>query len=392
MANISKIQIESGTYDIKDSTARSDISTLNERINNIGSGTKPIGMNKVIFIGDSYGQLSGQTTWIDVMINKLGLTSSEYTRKTEGSTGFVSYNAVTNDRFIDLITAANNDIPLADHNDVTHVIVGGGANDIVADVTYEDLNSRIEEFIQYVNVHFTNAKVYIGQIGFTIDINVKKNFKKVLDAYSNCIKYGGFYLAGVENASHYYPYFKHNGSYSTSDTVHPTQDGSYAIGNAMYESLMRGYANVYRQWEQVSDSVAYGNLFSSSNNGTYRLKLATTKRATVSGGSSAVASLPLSPSNPIVIMDFSNGCVGGINDNTVGHQITIQIDDTANNIHMVNGYLRLESYVYNNTIRQKMVFYPHQLSPSTTGGYEIITNAYYYYITPTVLEFDIYDC
>lgn len=357
----------------------------------IYNSKKPVNMNKVIFIGDSYGQLSGQNTWIDVLINKLGLSSSDYIRKTEGSTGFANYNAVSEHRFIDLLEDAIGDIPSSDVDLYTHVIVGGGANDIGASITTSELNERIEAFINYAKTNLPNANVYIGQIGFTIETTVKKNFKKVLACYTNCKKYGGIYLNGVENSSHYYPYFKTEGVYSTSNTVHPNQDGSYAIGNAMYEALMTGYSTTYRDWELVSDSIAYQNLYSSSNNGTYRLKLASTKRATISGTSSAISSLTLSPSNPIVLMDFSNGCVGGVSDPTP-HQITIQIDDTSNNIYVVNGYLCLENYVYNNTIRQKMVFYPHQLSPSTTGGYQKITNAYYYYITPTILEYDIYDC
>lgn len=56
MADISKITIESGTYDIKDTTARTSISNINTDITNINASLKTltnIKNKKTIIIGDS---------------------------------------------------------------------------------------------------------------------------------------------------------------------------------------------------------------------------------------------------------------------------------------------------------------------------------------------------
>ena len=62
---------------------------------------------------------------------------------------------------------------------------------------------------------------------------------------------------------------------------------------------------------------------------------------------------------------------------------------------LVNGYIGTESYVHNNSdIRQRLVFYPLMIDNSEqgSGGYKVITNIYGYWITPTELEFSIYEC
>ena len=347
---------------------------------------KPLNMKNIVIIGDSYGELSQQSTWIDVVLNKLGLTSSEYTRKTESSTGFLNTNSYTNHKFIDLLQLAKEDLTADERADVTHIIICGGANDMKPQYSISDLTTAISQFITYAKNNFTNAKVYIGMIGFTTDINVKKYLGRVLEAYEKCIAYDGVYLNGVQNASHYYPYF----NLTTSDTVHPNQNGSTAIGNAVYEALMRGSVSIMRDWELVSDSISYEHLYSYSNNDNYKLKLETPFRIRTE------SNLILNPSNVLHIMDFNGGCVGGIASPTYGVQGTVMINTEDNQTIKVNGTYKLSSYIHSDgvTIRQRLDFYPYEIdsSVSGSGGYKKITNAYYLYVTPTVLDMSIYDC
>lgn len=385
MADISKIQILSGTYNVKDETARTNISNINSEISNIKNQGKPVGMNKVIFIGDSYGRLSGQNTWIDVLISRLGLTSSDYYRYAENSVGFENYNATTNHRFIDLLQEAVVDVPTAYLPEVTHIIVCGGANDMVSTYTVGDITARISAFVTYANTYFPNAKVYVGMIGFTISPTSKIYLGKVLEAYQKCIDYGAIYLNGIQNVSHNYLYF----GTSDTDTVHPIQSGSTAIGNGLYECLMRGSVDVYRDWIKVSDSVSYNDLYCCQNNDIYKLKLNSTARLV-----NQSASIVLSPSNPITLLEYFSGYVGGVSNRNNGSQYTLMIEQTDGTIYKANGTLNTTSYFYQGNIRQKLVFIPHDLDLTNSGsdGYKVITNVYAYWLTPTELEFNIYDC
>ena len=385
MADIKKINVLGTNYDIKDETSRTLISNLTFDINKLRNQSKPTGMNKVIFIGDSYARLSGQNTWVDVLVSRLGLLSGEYYTYAENSTGFESYNATTTHRFIDLLEEAVADVPTAYLSEITHIIVCGGANDMKSEYSVGDLTSRISAFITYANTYFPNAKVYVGMIGFTTSPTSKIYLGRVLEAYQKCINYGGIYLNGVHNAIHYYPYF----TTSDTDQVHPLQTGSTAIGNALYEALLRGTVDVYREWELISDSGSYGHLYSSSNNDVYRLKLDSYYRKVDEQNS-----IVLSPSNPIDIFDYVGGCVGGVSNRNNGTQYTLQIELTDGTIYNANGYLKTESYIYQNNIRQKLVFVPFVLdtTASGVGGYKQLEDVYGYWLTPTVLEFNIYDC
>lgn len=385
MADISKIQILSGTYNVKDETARTNISNINSEISNIKNQGKPVGMNKVIFIGDSYGRLSGQNTWIDVLISRLGLTSSDYYRYAENSTGFENYNATTNHRFIDLLQEAVSDIPSANLSDVTHIIVCGGANDMKSEYAVGDITARISAFVTYANTYFPNAKVYVGMIGFTTSPTSKIYLGRVLEAYQKCIDYGAIYLNGIQNVSHNYLYF----GTSDTDTVHPIQLGSTAIGNGLYEALLKGYVSVYREWLYVPDSAGYNGLYCSSNNDIYRLKLSGVYRI-VKEESTRV----LSPNNPIVLFDYVGGCVGGVANRNNGKQYELIVEYTDGTTEKIHGTIGTSSYIFENNIRQQLVFTPCEIdvTESGSGGYKVIENVYGYWITQDIIEFNIYDC
>ena len=397
MADISKITIESGTYDIKDSTARSDIADLSTDITNLETNidakiqvqNKPNNMNKVIFIGDSYGELTAQDTWIDIVIDNLGLTSSEYYRNTEGSTGFLNYNTTTNHRFINLLQDVTSDLSSDEKSAITHIIVCGGANDIQTSYTVGDIASRVSDFIEYADSNYPNAKVYVGMIGFTTDPNKKPNLGKALEAYSKCINFGGIYLNGVENAVHDYSYFN---VYAT-DTVHPNQNGSTAIGNAVYTALLRGSVEIVRNWQTVADSASSGIIMASSYNNIYKLKITDTYRLT-----NQTASFVCRPSNAIKFFDWSSGCVGGVSADVMknGKQYELQVQLTNGNIVKINGILCTTSYIYagDNTVRQSLTFIPYELDTSASGssGWRVVSDVFGFWLIPTEIELNVHNC
>ena len=356
---------------------------------NLFQTKKPLNMNKVIFIGDSYSILPNQNTWVDYVKLRLGLTSSDYILKGEGSTGFQNYNTTTNHRFIDLLEMAYNES--ANPNDVTHIIVCGGANDIKDAYTTQSISEYISNFIVYAGSHFPNAKVYIGHIGFTIDTAAKRNLSKTLEAYSNCyVNNGAIYLKGVENVIHYYPYFLTNGVYSTSNTVHPNQAGSSAIGNAIYEALIGGYANCFRNWELLEDNKSIERLYSMQNNDTYKLKLGTTYRNLLGTPTNIVCN----PSQTIEICEFTGGCVGGyeLNTNRTPYKMYIQ-KNADDSIVDVDGFLTLSSVVVEDRIRQSLVFHPLKLDPTASGSsgyYQVEAKALYF--PPFEIDLDYSEC
>lgn len=253
MADISKIQIESGTYDIKDITARNSISTLESKIDSITSGIKPIGMNKVIFVGDSYA--SRTDNWVAPLIEKLGLSSSEYHILAQGSTGFCCPNGVTNETWIDMIQNYVNNLSSSEKSEISHVIVCGGANDNT--YTENQIYAAIGTFTSYVNNNLPNALTYIGMIGWTRDATKIIDYANVVRTYTKCNQINRcYYLNNVE-------YTLHNYTYIISDNVHPDSYGCFAIATNIHSCLMQGTCDIVYSQRKTSFSF---NLYETLNN------------------------------------------------------------------------------------------------------------------------------
>lgn len=348
---------------------------------------KPV-KHKYIFIGDSYGELENQNTWIDVLIDKLELTENDYYRKTLGSTGFGNYNASTNKRFINLLEDIANELTSDEKEKITDIIVCGGANDTIYSV--EDLDPYIESFMTYAKQSFSNVKVYVGAIGFTMNPTNKNNMVNVITSYNNVTKYGGYYLKGCENAIHYYPYFVKNGMYPVSDQVHPNQDGSTKIGEAVYEAYTRGYASITRQYENNSTDIGFGDLYSSQNNDMYILTIASELTREFKQNEFIA-----SPNNPVDICDFDVKTIGGFNNGKNYKYCRALLRTNTEDVY-IDGWLKIESYIYLETqIRTKLVFYPNvydTISGTGVGGYKKFNNTDYLILLPQTFIYTTYEC
>lgn len=234
MADVSKIQIESGTYDIKDAVARDLISNINNK--------------KILFIGDSYLELSNGTTGvIDKFKEISGITNVIY--NVYSGTGFVY--TVDDKNFVTLLNEVTSD------NDVTDIIVGGGYNDqYVADKS--DILTAISNFCTLAKTKFPNAKVYIGCIGFTMESTKRYAIYEVYEKYTKCNRYGATYLNGVECVMHDTTLF--NGG---SDLTHPNENGRNELASAIYQAWKCGYYQMTRPYDSVPLSLS-GNVSSSS--------------------------------------------------------------------------------------------------------------------------------
>lgn len=347
---------------------------------------KPV-KHKYIFIGDSYGELENQNTWIDVLIDKLELTENDYYRKTLGSTGFGNYNASTNKRFINLLEDIANNLSNNEKNSITDIFVCGGANDTIYSV--EALEPYIESFMTYAKQTFPNAKVYVGEIGFTMNPTNKNNMVNVITSYNNVTKYGGCYLKGCENAIHYYPYFIKNGIYPVSDQVHPNQDGSTKIGEAVYEAYTRGYASITRPYEVNITDRNFNGIYSSQNNDMYILTI--TKELDIPFTTTEFIARP---SNPIDICDIDVKVIGGFENGKNYKPCRALLRTNTEDVY-IDGWLKIESYINVSQIRTKLVFYPNvydSVSGNGVGGYKKFNNTNYLILVPQTFIYTTYEC
>ena len=158
MADISKIQIQNGVYNIKDETARNSINTINDQITDINNRLNQT--KKYVFMGDSYGDgysPDGNTTsWINLLVQKLGLTSGQYISTHQGGYRFAYSSSDYN--YISLLNA------LTDDNDLTDMYVCGGYNDMTS--SENDILLGIQNFNTLFRQKFPNAKLHIGFIGW----------------------------------------------------------------------------------------------------------------------------------------------------------------------------------------------------------------------------------
>lgn len=216
---------------------------------------KPFDMNKVIFIGDSYA--SRDNNWVNPLISKLGLQSNEYYIGALGSTGFVHQNNGKN--FLSLLQDVVATIP-TESNNISHIIVCGGANDSLDD--YSAILEKITEFSNYVNTNLPNAKLYVGEIGWTSDSTKIIDYSKVVDAYTKCNENNNcYYLNNVQ-------YTLHNYTLLESDKVHPTNAGCQELANNIHSALMTGSCNILYTQNKHTINIGSGsfNVYECLNN------------------------------------------------------------------------------------------------------------------------------
>lgn len=227
MADISKIQIESGTYDIKDSTARSDINTINNsitqingNIENINSALEILNNKKFIFIGDSYNTTdtpSGGTQivpWSSLVKTYLGLADSQY--YTSGVSGAGWH--VTGNKFITQLQNFENTI--TNKESITDIYVLGGINDNPLEPS--DVYNEILTFASYAKTNYPNAMVTIGIISWAEYTASKINLIKKMDYYlSACNQSNIRFISEAYTWYHTYNTYQSDG--------HPTSAGSQRI-------------------------------------------------------------------------------------------------------------------------------------------------------------------
>lgn len=242
MADISKIQIQNVTYDVKDETARNNLASYetsnNQEIANLKIPKKFFNGKKYILIGDSYADGytpdGNVTSWQQLFVNTTGLSNT--IQKHLGGTGFV--NLVQNKNFQSLLEE------VADDNNVTDIVVLGGYND--TSYNAQQIYNAINSFLIKAEEKFPNATVSIGFVGWSNTPNKLYPLSIVCQRYKeSCGYFNCRYLNNMEFTLH--NYF----SDFSSDGFHPNSSGQTKLARNLVQSLMTGSANNQPSFLQI---------------------------------------------------------------------------------------------------------------------------------------------
>ena len=235
MADISKITIASGTYDIKDETARNDIADLQ-------TPRKQFTNRKLIFIGDSYGTGNNSvdsnqtTTWVTLVPQYLGIDNSQVQASCVDGSGFKA--GLTFKSQLETLASG-----ITNKNSITDIIIVGGYND--KDYTSADIDTKMAEFFTYAKTTFPNADMKLACVGWTKHYDNRQAIaSKVIPTYSKCGKYGCQYLTNTEFIMHDYRLF-------SPDDFHPSQDGQNELSSYLATAISTGSCDVVRGWVNV---------------------------------------------------------------------------------------------------------------------------------------------
>lgn len=250
MADISKIQIGSETYDVKDLQAREDIESANQEINDLKIPKPKFKDKKVLLIGDSYGEGytpdGNVTSWEDLFITITGLTNT--IKKYKGGSGFVNLSS-DNKTFQTLLEEVDSD------NHITDIIILGGYNDLSYNST--QITNAMKNFKIKANEKFPNADIYVGMIGWSSNPSSIYNLNTLLYKYrissaNSCLNY----LNNIEYSLH--EYF----SSFSSDGIHPNTHGQEVIARNLISAWLQGSCNVQFPFTNLTLSPATNVAFS----------------------------------------------------------------------------------------------------------------------------------
>lgn len=235
MADISKIKIEDGTYDIKDVIARQSIATLQNSL-----------LTDLVVIGDSYTALN-TSTWAEDFAAQLNLTLHKHA---QASMGYV--HQVNSQTFINLLDWSDTSF----YDNVKYVICYGGINDY--DATRAEIENAVVSFVNKAKTNFPHAQIIlVGPQSSANQFSSKRNVKERVAIERGAMKSGVAYV-NCEN-------WLMNTTFNYTDTyvedlIHPS-----ALGYKIITSKMLGIIN-----NQCHSDIDLQFTFNSGYTGTLR--------------------------------------------------------------------------------------------------------------------------
>lgn len=189
---------------------------------------------KYLIIGDSYGRGyapdGNNDGWCQMLVEKLGLQTGDYTIVAVDGTSFAGNKTYLQELQAVMPSIKNKEL-------YRYVILAGGYND--ASNTSQNIQNGVKAFTDYINEQMPNAEIKIGQVGWC---NNNANTRSLI--YRNSQRgYSIFlndthkvsYLNGVEFS------LMERGLFA-SDGIHPNSDGNHNIANNIFQALKNGRA------------------------------------------------------------------------------------------------------------------------------------------------------
>lgn len=177
MSDVSKINIEGLTLNIKDTVARNDINHLTNEVNS----------RSFILIGDSFssGIIDANNTGIGWLGHFKEYTKGKYRVYNNQVPLGGAYGFASSRPFIDVIKDCETQVE--DKTTITDIVVLGGTNDLGVDSAL--IEPAIKEFAEYCHTNFPKALVKIGLVGTAIS-----SLYGLLPYYRSCNKYGCVFI------------------------------------------------------------------------------------------------------------------------------------------------------------------------------------------------------
>lgn len=205
--------------------AQNDILALDARVDNLEDPPR-----RFITITDSYGEYPTiAESWPNVFESLLP-AGTDCFKLHEGSMG-ISRPGGHGHNVEGLLTSESANI--TDHDTITDIIIGLGVNDY--DQTTADVIAAYASLHTYIASEYPKATVHLAYASYkgNFDSNKKFHYVELMGVMQDaCDKYENWHFCGGVQ------YIMHYGPYKQSDNSHPNADGSEAIANAIFYSVM----------------------------------------------------------------------------------------------------------------------------------------------------------
>ena len=263
-----------GNVDSLATELRGDIGDINTALTQTNAQValreRNVAGRKFLFVGDSYGDHAiCNPSWVDFVVEYLGLTSSQYYNACVSASGFFAGT-----KFITQIQNYS-----GDKSEITDIVVAGGLNDSTfagtAPADFTTLINSMQSFANYAKANYPNATLWLGYIGNALDdapalqpLTGKRYTQRQWGIYVYNLygtRYGFRYMSNVEKS------LCLNTLLFGSDRVHPSTDGEKCIGGAIAQCLVGAGYQAFMPEANCGIILPSGRTKTGTENFTYKI-------------------------------------------------------------------------------------------------------------------------
>ena len=238
MPDISKIQLENNTYDIKDQAARTLISNLDDEIDELIPDT-------LVVFGDSWSDLAvTDSIWSTNAADTLNLTLKNYA--VNGATFVANPN-----KLISTQIQTFRDDTTVNKNKVKYVVFMGGINDYLQSITRNVLASTIATSVNALKTLCPQAKIiYVSNCGYPYTLAQSQYWYDVHNYLTASTSIGSLNIDGIIGSA----------LWNTANYYHLTQNGQKWLAKQVVSTLSGGeitYFNDSRSFYTTKGDITY---------------------------------------------------------------------------------------------------------------------------------------